>query len=206
MLVLAISALIFTTNVNAQTLPTQEEVRERAEKIRDRDADKKIYDELKKRDTSLEKRARKELEREIKREHDLVIKNFEMARRASVTGCDTLVTVMERATERSNLHPQVIQRVTNPNPFSIDISDENGIVVHGLCPHGSVTLSRVRGIWTDGDRFTFQWTAEGIFSDGSMGIVNSSQYTLSAYDVQNGQRTQRPPTWVVQLYKTYVQN
>ena len=182
----------------------------RAEEIKlakQRDAVKKA---LREKDDPEMKQARKLIEQE---EKEAARANHGAAvafARAAVTGCSSpeekaAIKINPGAVGAGAYTSHIYVTVKNPYPFPISIKNRGLVMVQDLCPGGSITLFEKMSGWaSDFERVQFHYTAEGQFPDGAPAVQDSPFYYLSAQDMQNGQREQIPPTWIVQFQRIWV--
>jgi len=171
----------FFTGVGfAQEDPEQRLVRARAAEIEAREARKKAEEELKKKDTPTMKRARKEIEHEVKKERELKEDSEKVLAQSAITGCeDDKVVVNARAVQFSVMAVMASIRIINKSSVSQDIETSSrgiGVAVKNLCPGGAITLAFSRGWVTDSETEEIILTAVG----RNQGIGTQTQ-TFSLY-------------------------
>lgn len=218
--ILTVLVLALTSSAYAQTTPapaptdstsvsTEELIRIRAQQIELRRREAELLRELAKRDNPDMRQARRELQSEENARKKREEEERRVLRDAAVSGCSAdqvaEMKIEPHAVGSRALTSYVKVRVMNPHNFSVNIEDESGEVVTGLCAGGSITLFRARNMWNDGNFVMFQYTARGTFPDGSFGMATSQSYQLSAYDISSGRQSQNF-NWMVQLNKIIPQN
>jgi hypothetical protein len=193
-----------TVSVDDPTLtPREKKIKLGAREIELREELKKIEEAKRASRSPAEKKAEKEISRQEKFEVDRRRSELQILIDANVEGCpEGGVTIEKRVTGSYSYQSHVKIRVTNLHSSSVNIEDESGPVVRNLCTGGSITMFRARNMWLDGNILQFHYTAKGTFPDGSMGLQESQQFSLSAYDVSSG-RVQQYFTWNVSLQKVY---
>ena len=186
-----------------QLTAREQEIKLLAREFELREEIKKLEERKKKLEVPSEKKARKEIEKIERFEREFALRESRALINAQITGCEAgTVTVEPRATGSRSFQSHVKLRVTNIHSRPINIEDEDGEIVSNLCPGGALTLFRSREIWTDSNYIQFQYSAKGRFPDGSLGLLKSQWFQLSAYDVSSG-RAKQSYFWDVQLQKVY---
>lgn len=132
-----------TDSVDIEASPEEQDILIRAIEIQLEEAKKKAKASREKLDSPYMRQARKEIEEAKKAELDAEKTLAQSRQEAEISGCDpATVFVEERAGFQWTITSIVKVRVHNPYPVTVDIEDEDGVVVRGLCPNGRVTVMR----------------------------------------------------------------
>jgi len=104
--------------------------------------------------------------------------------RSGVTGCPE-VWVSPSAVRPAYGFVNARYAIVNGNPVPIEIREDatGQVVVRGLCPGKSMTLTKVMPVWQDGTQFQVSYTATGTIS-GRPAIAHSPTTMLSVYQAQ----------------------
>ncbi len=186
-----------------QLTAREQEIKLLAREFELREEIKKLEERKRRLEVPSEKKARQVMEKRERFERESAQLETRAILNAQITGCEAgTVSVAPRATGSRSFQSHVKLRVTNIHSRPISIEDEDGEIVSNLCPGGALTLFRSREIWTDSNYIQFQYSAKGRFPDGSLGLLKSQWFQLSAYDVSSG-RAKQSYFWDVQLQKVY---
>lgn len=164
----------------ANETPEDKLIRLRAEKIRIDRETKEAEDAVRKNDSADMKAARKQVETENKGAESLRKEEAKVLSRAAISGC-TNVNVDARAEQTSWLNVTTSVRIVNTTPMTWNIQTPSrnlGVIVKGLCPGGSITLSFAR---TFADSLSENIALVAVSQPLVGNTVITEQFSLSLY-------------------------